>query len=313
MWKRGVLALSLGLLALASGCFELKETITLNPDGKGKAEVDLVTPANPAGASRGGPDRSLDQIKKEAVGKVLFGHAGVTAWKDVSAEWLPDGRLRFRAIAYFDDLARYSGGEGIGLAPHFQVKKGGEWKLVSSVGKGPGKPPKPKLDPKALSDKDLDDHVFKTRVKYQDGKAVLVALLTDYKYQGTFKLPGKVKEARGLSKDGDRSVVAQLDGPATLRSFQAVMAKDNAFFRKLMREAGTVDIMESELLLKEAVPKVLGSATLQDVGKDQFDYDKEVKAARAGYPALRKVFDIDSKRALPGEPGPGKGKDGTPR
>ena len=41
--------------------------------------------------------------------------------------------------------------------------------------------------------------------------------------------------------------------------------------------------------------------TVGNLGAAQFDYDKEVKAARAEYPALRRALGLDASVKLPGE------------
>jgi len=43
------------------------------------------------------------------------------------------------------------------------------------------------------------------------------------------------------------------------------------------------------------------SLTLRVEGKDQFDYAKEVQAARTAYPRLREQLKLDAGVKLPGE------------
>src|SRR5713101_2430230 len=102
--------LGAALLVLACGCIEGTRTITLNPDGRGKVTYDLMMASNPL--SGGMKDMTLDKQKQQALEQMLTQTKGVAAWKDVSVEWMPDGRLHYVATAYFekvDDLEDFCG------------------------------------------------------------------------------------------------------------------------------------------------------------------------------------------------------------
>src|SRR5882762_824652 len=98
MFQRiGRLALVMVMLSLLSGCVEMTQTITLNPNGSGKAEYDVLMPAD-MGFSFGPQEKARKtsaEILQEAVEKTLTKTKGVTAWKDVSVKWAQDGRLHF--------------------------------------------------------------------------------------------------------------------------------------------------------------------------------------------------------------------------
>lgn len=98
----------LGLLTLLPGCVEMTQTITLNPDGRGKMKLDVVTAAfdtfDFAGMPGGGKKKTLDEIKRDAIAKFIKEVPGVTAFKDVSVRWTREGKLLMTATAYFDRL-----------------------------------------------------------------------------------------------------------------------------------------------------------------------------------------------------------------
>src|SRR5579862_9916203 len=101
-------SLCVGVLFLLPGCGELTQTITLNPDGKGKVVKDMYIAAVPldfGGLLGGGEPKEtpLDDVKKAAATNFLASK-GVTAWKDVSVSWTNDGRLHLVGTAYFDKL-----------------------------------------------------------------------------------------------------------------------------------------------------------------------------------------------------------------
>jgi len=103
-------ALSACMLSVLPGCFEMTQTITLNPDGRGKVTVERIAPAtfDMAMGLMGGPGGekkpSLDEIRKNGAKNFLMDTDGVKAFKDVSAAWLRDGRLKIVGTLYFDRL-----------------------------------------------------------------------------------------------------------------------------------------------------------------------------------------------------------------
>jgi len=150
-----------------------------------------------------------------------------------------------------------------------------------------------------MSDKDLDEFILNERVKYQAGKPVMTAMLTDLKYTTVLHLPGDVSEVKGFKKDGGRAVSRALDGNALLANYKAFMAQDNAALKKKIKAANSLDF---EKLFAEDIDILHdGSLTVARVGEPQFDFDKEVKEARAAYPKLRKQLNIPDNVKLPGE------------
>src|SRR5262249_10909732 len=111
---------SLGLFCLAAaGCVEGEVTYTVNPDGSAKVNVDvgtLVPP--PLFGSGGGPvakkpgEETLDDVLRQAIRPTLE-MPGVAAWKDVSAEFLPNGKLKFAGTAFVKRTADFDAQGGI--------------------------------------------------------------------------------------------------------------------------------------------------------------------------------------------------------
>jgi hypothetical protein len=308
----GRVPLAAALLCLLAGCIEVRQVITLNPDGRGKYTVDTVTPADtaPVTFGPGKQDDSLDGKKRRAVSKFLADARGVTAWKDVSAEWTRDGRLHVRGTAYFERLEDLGKGGTGGTT--FSMKREGDGvlkiRMKLEAAKGPTNKKGPPPDVAKLTDKQLDEEIFKQRVLYQSGRPIMTAMLTDMKLEVMLRVPGDVRDVKGWKKDGKRSASWAVDGNAVLAQVKAVMAEDDAALRKRARKARTVDLVGSggpAALFKEAQE---AEVTVDNLTGPQFDYAKEVSAARAAYPALRERFKLDANTKLPGESGPAPGK-----
>src|SRR5438093_11797942 len=89
-------------LVLLNGCIDLEEDYTVNPDGSGKVVRHLTMDAGGimGGLSAlGGPAAKPPTAKdkenlKNGIVLSILKSPGIEAWKDVTTETLPDGRLK---------------------------------------------------------------------------------------------------------------------------------------------------------------------------------------------------------------------------
>ena len=90
------IAFVLFALAFFTGCFEVKEEIILNPDGSGKAMVEVITINSDAlmggftGKKPSESSAALSMIEKSK---------GVDVWKDVTYGKTQDGRAFVKGTA----------------------------------------------------------------------------------------------------------------------------------------------------------------------------------------------------------------------
>jgi hypothetical protein len=302
MLRHVVKASACAALLLAAGCVELKQTITLNADGKGKVAYDILMPADISfeGAGLGdGKEKTLDQKKQDMLVKTLTGmdHKGIVAWRDVSLDWTADGRLHFTGTAYFEKLEELGGKDDPDI---FQMTREKDTLKITVKPRGnmeANKKPLPDLA--KMTDKDLDEFILKERVKYQSSKPMLTAMLTDLKFTTILHLPGDVGEVKAFKKDGARAVSREFDGNTILAKYKAFMAQDNAALNKKIKMANTLDF--DKLFSSDIDVLHDGSVIVPKVGEAQFDFDNEVKEARAAYPKLRKQLNLPDTAKLPGE------------
>ncbi len=308
-------ATSIGLLCLLlGGCVECEQTYTLNPDGSGKVAVTLVTPFNPfEQALGGGKDKrpSLAEKKRLFLDKLLRTAQGVAAWADVSADYTPEGRLKFQGTAYLKDLKQLKSETALSSPARLVPQADGSLRLVfNPENLKPNLPNGDKEeapDARKLTDKELDEYILGKRVEYQSGKGLLTAMLTDLKFTYIFRLPGDVSEVKAYRAEGKRAVSLVMDGNKILKATNDLMARDNAFFRKHLRAGGHI---EAGLGGSAEGLKALGldwheaAATVARPAGPQFNYGKEVAAARKAYPALRKRLGLGEEKKVPDFPGP---------
>lgn len=310
---------TLGLLCvLAAGCVEGEVTYTLNPDGSAKMRFDVTTVVPPTLGAPAGPggeknarDESLEDVLRNAIRGTLESPR-VSAWKDVSAEFLPNGKLKFSGTAYLRRLSDFDQKSSFPLlSPPVAAERtpGGGLKLTRKADSdgngdiGPGKrKPKPPDEIKKMTDEQLDREILRDLIEVQSAKSILVALLADAKLKTTFVLPGDPTEVTAFSRDG-RKVFFTLDGNKILADLNKLLAEDRPTLRKLYRGGTGPDAFKVRLFGDLGVD---GSVTVAKPGAALFDFDKEVKEARAAYPELRKKFGFGDDLRLPAADPPPK-------
>jgi hypothetical protein len=290
-----------GVLLTLSGCVELTQTITVNPDGKGKVVYDVLMAAEQIElAPPDAKEKTLAEKLRAAAVNMLTKTKGVVAWKDVTVKWAADGRMHFVGTGYFerlDQLNDNSSKDGGGLSFNlptqaFQLTREKDGSLKIAAKKQAADPKKLAApDPKKMTDKELDEYLLKQRVDYQKAKPFLILMLTDLKIKTMFRLPGEVVETKGFKKDGPKAVSFSFDGDVMLAAIKKFMAQDNATIKKLLFQQPTAELWESFGLTPDMVEP---SVTINKLGQPLFDFAKELQAARAAYPQLRQQFQMDA-------------------
>ncbi len=303
-----VLLLSLFCFA-AAGCVEGEVRYTINPNGSAKIRFDVVTPVPP---TLGGPppgmgnnpmDESIDSLRRNAIRQTLES-PGIAAWKDVTAEFLPNGKLKFGGTALVRQISDFKSKGGLPLiSSEYRTEATIDGALVlvrksdpsdNEIGPGKRKPKTPD-EIKKLTDDQLDEEILRDLIEIQSTRGLLTAFLTDMNMKSTFVLPGDVTAVVGFTRDG-KSLTTTLNGNMILARLNKALAEDRAAWRARYRAATSVDHLKV-FVLGEGSGR--GEATVAKPGEAQFDIDKEVKDARAAYPELRKKFGFGDDLRLP--------------
>ena len=146
-----------------------------------------------------------------------------------------------------------------------------------------------------MTDAELDQYILRELIDLQSTKPLVTAFLADARMKTTYVLPGEVTAAEGFAKDG-RKATFTLDGNKVLATFNKAVSQDRAEWRKLYRGSPDRAAIEAAVF---GVPMETGSIAVAKPGEAQFDFDKEVKEARAAYPELRKKFGFGDDLRLP--------------
>ena len=131
--------LALGwLVVVTSGCIETSDVYTLNPDGSGKVDHEVVL--TPMGFGPGGDD-DPEANARHALRQMLEESDGVEAWSGAGFEVLDDGRMRLRGTAYFRDANKLiiSNGGMKSSSPEVEVQMPEAGSMVVTVALGDSK------------------------------------------------------------------------------------------------------------------------------------------------------------------------------
>ena len=178
---RSVFGLAL-LLSLA-GCIEKTQQVTLNPDGSGKTEFDMLvvaTPGLPFGAtSQPAAAPSPTEQLKSAVLSMLQKSQGFDAWKDIKFDLAKDGRFHITGIGYFQDFNHRQMQVG-----DFSTKTTERWSANPDGGMelaldqaNQQKKAKPAAAAVPLTDADVAAKIAQTKMQWQQMKPMMASLL----------------------------------------------------------------------------------------------------------------------------------------
>jgi len=289
---------------LAAGCLESKQDVTLNPDGSGKARVDIAMSDMPFTMTPDQEPPPPDLVAKQFAKSVLDGSKGIDAWADVSVQRTEDNRNRFIGTAYFKDFTKMqvqgSKNEGVTFASD---NKGGVILKMAPPKQDDQKPQD--APPPQLTEEQIQQRLQAERMKWQQTKPMMTMILGKMKMEVTFRLPGPLTQVKGFQKTDDGGVRFGFDGAKMLAVLDKFMA-DDAFVRKQVLAGGGdpgQPPLEDPAIMKEifGVEDALEAHAGPPVSA-QFDYNAEVQAAKTAYPGMIKKLGLDQLPQTPAEP-----------
>ena len=270
---RFILLAVAGTAVLVSGSNNTLD-FTVNPDGSGKAVVEMILPPLPPEAAAGAADVMTAQLVKQ----MLLGTPDVEVWADVAVGKTDDGRLTFKGTAYFKDIATVDLGpskdDGVTWA---KDDKGGM--VLTVVTSGSKAPPAEASRPK-LSEEEIAKQVDQVRSEFKRRREAMGASMRSMKTELIYRLPGSVSDVTGFTRAKDESLRWTLEGVKMMAAADKAMA-DDAFLRQCIID-GKDPIREVMMKQVLATLKARVSGDL----KPLFDYAAEVKAAKEAYPKM---------------------------
>jgi len=300
------------LLAICSvvvtGCLETKDDFTVNPDGSGKVVHELTLQPMNLGALGGGgglnmggaeqpggqtPD-PLVEMKKSVKG-ILDQSEGVDTWKDVFYERTPDGRTYFKGTAYFSDINDLTLGTGqMSADMGLRFSRDASGRIVIEI-KDDEEAQDAEPSIPRMSEAELNQQLAEARQQYNTmGKPMMQMMLSSFKSEVIFRLPGAIQEISNFQKVDASTVSLTIDGAKLFAAMDRMM-QDDAFMKEQIRTgndpfSGGGNEMLNEMLFGEKGPiRVVVASPTQPL----FDYNAEMAAAKANYDQMIKDIGLE--------------------
>ncbi len=304
------------LLIIASivitGCVETRSEYTVNPDGSGKVVQEFTFSAEALGMAQmqvqaqgqagaqatetipmlnaqGDPETNL----KLSVKKILDTAQGVNAWKDVSFEILPDGRMHFEGTAYFKDISAVKlEAQGMSDNAELQFARQGD-QITLRLSSGESSPDAPQTATPEMTDAELNQKVQQAKMQFATMKPMMQGMFSSMKAETVFHLPGPISEASNMTVVDQNTASIEIDGQKLVAAVETLM-QDDQYLKEQIRKGqdplqGGDDDAMNEILFGSKGPVMVTAAA----DAPQFDYDAEVAEAAANYDAMITRLGLD--------------------
>ena len=273
-------------VAAAVVIFLMSMGVTLNPDGSGKAVVEITQSPRPSPNAAKTPE-----TVKEFAQRMLRPEEGVDAWSDVAVGTTAEGLLTFKGTVYFKDLGHL---RPVELPLTWAKDPKGGMVLEVRVAGGTGKPAPA---PANLTEEGLDKAVEAARAEWRQ-RLPMMEQMGKSRLTYSFKLPGTVEEVGGLKKVADGTLLFESDMNKNIKALGQLIA-DEAYLRNTIK-AGLRPAMDSRDPV--FMDKVFGTksqvmAHVTGDLKPQFDYAAEVKAAQEAAPKMMEKLGLSTEAA----------------
>ncbi len=288
---------------LVSGCLDVEEHYTLNPDGSGKVRFVLRKSADGFQISIGGQSLDGPEKLKEVVTAMLKESEGVAAWSDLRAEIDDDNDLVVGGVAYFRDLRKlrlkYGAVTVNGYEVVWQDRDDGRVELRIGAAAKPSAYGSSMTPAEPPSEERVAAEMAKQRRQYGQMRGMMEASLENLRVVKTFALPaGEEIEREALVAAEGGVLRYEKDGADLVQRLDDAMA-DETLFRLMAEESltqhGRVEGRSASMTrFLDEDPHVIFAPT----GEPQVAVEAEIAAAEAAFPAMMTALGF--AREIPG-------------
>ncbi len=271
--------------AFFTGCFEVKEEIILNPDGSGKANIEVITVNTDA--LMGGLGGKQKKSEASSAQSLIDKSKGVDVWKDVTYGKTQDGRTFVKGTAYFTNLNELK----IDAAPTFHLEdKNGQF-IISASNDDLNMGKKSDHEKAFLSAKASKAErmaiIEKEKQEFQASKAMMGMFLSSIKMDVTIQVPGKWVTVTNFKKDELGRLVFHFDGSQIVNAMDVF--QDEKWLDDIASQKKDIQFKDATALkMNERMfgtsSDIRAVAAIQK--KNLFNYAQEVAKAKEAYPAL---------------------------
>lgn len=286
---RVIVAIAIAMVTTA--CYQLDQEIHLNPDGRGKIEIDVTKDDPAASMSMSlGQELGVKTSPVEAAATlaydILTKSTGISAWSNISYQMTEDGRIRFKGTAYFENLSEVALHEMDMV--RFAVTKGAKGRMIlsASVNSSPDasmqKDETPRVDTSSLTSADVKRLIAQHRQEYRYMRSMMAMVVGSVEVSTRVRLPGPLSEIRGAKSAGEGSVEISFQGSRFLDALDRLVDSDTLLENQIRATGSAKEqtpemrrILDSSVFGETEPVRVAAGPVL----KPRFDYDAEVAAA----------------------------------
>lgn len=274
--------LAMALLCL-TGCFEVDQQYTLNPDGSGKV-VHRVKKPDVMGQGAAG--------LKDLVKSQMTGAKGVDAWSDVSVETTEDGSMVFTGTAYFSNLNELELEDADALRFRWiPAPNGARLELVTSEAQA---------SESELSADEVAKQLEDAKKEWNQTKPMMQGILSSFKWRASFELPGEVVDSSSFETSGGSTVTFNMSGERYFQVIEELM-NDEAFLEEQARLGNLGGMSPDEAMPAEFAERLFGEGGVYAItsnGGAQFDYASAVADAEANLESMMASLPVEAPKEI---------------
>lgn len=289
-----------------SGCMDITDVYTINPDGSGKVVHEAVL-AQMNMSLDGSSSEPTEESLKKAVLEEIKKAKGIEAWRDVTYEQRGKDKFYFKGTAYFSDLNKlkfHNSGGSINVFDEVSLRlEDGQAVLEIKSSEDDEE----ETGAENITEENVDEEIAKLQAEYQKTRMMAAGIFSGVKLKRTFYLPGTVTAHSNLVKTEDGGWVSDFAG-AKLLEFMDVVMNDEALLRRELlnghnplQGGGPADDNKiNEYIFGEAAPI---EAAFAPGNQPLFDYAAEVAQANADFAPMAEELGAPKRATLKGPEG----------
>lgn len=284
-------------LALAlTGCLEEDRVITLMPDGKhGKLTFERALGGQMAEMMQSMGGAGGDSGKEFAASQ-LASMEGIVAWTDVESSVGEDGKLRVKAVGWFEDLSQVVQ-SGDSQSASFQIEQGdGTVKITMTESTGD--------DEEGEDDSLLTQSDEEYAMAKQMTKGMIGGMLAGFRMSVKLELPGEIQEVTGFTQEGN-TVSLTRSADEVLGLIDKMFEIADTLRPKVKAGELTAEQAKEQMKTQLAASLVYTVTAKLPTGGDEAlaKFQEELNAAKAAYEAGEWKAAIETAKANEGNMG----------
>ena len=298
MHRRFALLLLVLVISIMTGCLEVHQQFTINPDRSAKVRVKLAFNLEllerveaETGIDMKNEAHEAEATMRNLARQCIATATGVDAWTDYSMEIRPRESITVWMTAYVPEVTHFKLNPNNGDIPNMTLRvarnTGSEetWSVIL-----PGlndRKPSEKEPLQALNREELAEVPQERRTQFDEESAESKVLFESLKITSAMRFPGKVTKTSNATRTSPQEATVSFEGKRFYAMMEKILADDQLApkaFRNGAELHSSLTLPGDQInawLFGEKAPV---SVTVAPGVRALFDYEKELAAAKASPP-----------------------------